>query len=267
MSDELGNAPAVEGGNAPTAPDQGNPEAAPTVPGDGHAAPELTREMIQGSKEFKELQAGFTKKSQRNSELEQQIQQYQRIVQDPLGHGISDAQLNQYLNMKGYELRKLNTQHENDIYGDQSQATQDSQILQHMGPLQDRIDTMQRQMQNMVQQNVITELNDNFPDWHKYEDDIKDNLQRYPHLGQTKDGIKQLYDLCVPPEVKEAAILEKMQGEQAQKQALASASQPAATPPKAEPTDSSTAGNFAKSWEKAKEIVGVKDPDFFYNIK
>jgi hypothetical protein len=266
MGDVTGNAPAGDSGNAEVAPETGNAASAPAVTEGGNAAPELTREMVQGSEYFKELQGSFTKRSQRLKEIEAQNQQYQKALQDPLSAGISETDLRRYLNMKGYDMQKLNTQQENDMYGE-SQVPQDARILQHLGPMQERINRQQEQLNNMVHAQVITELNDNFKDWEKYEDDIKSTLAQYPHLGQTKEGIAKLYDLCVPVEKKEAAILERIQNEQRQKAELGNTVQPAGAKVKAEIPDISTAGDMNASWDLAKKTLGIGDSFDWHKLK
>ncbi len=256
MNDETGNAPDMNSGNAEVAPDTGHATEAPATQDVGHAAPELTREMVQGHDVFKELQSGFTKKSQRNKELETQNEQYQRALQDPLNSGITEAQMRQYLNMKGYDMRRLDAQQE-DAYGDQSQVNQDAQILQHLGPVHTELNAVKANYTKLIQNQVVTELESTFPDWSKYEDDIKDNLKRYPHLGENREGIKQLYSMCVPPEVQREAILKEMQAEIDSKKDLSNATLPAASTPKAEAPDDDFTGDWDGAWEWAKRKHGL----------
>jgi len=257
MDDVTGNAPEMDSGNADVAPDTGNADPAPTIQDPGNAAPEVTREMVQGSEYFKELQSLTTKKSQRNKELEAQNEQFQRALNDPLSSGITEAQMRHYLNMKGYDMRRLDAQQE-DIYGDNSQVNQDAQILQHLGPVHTELQQTKSQLSKLVQSQVISELESAFPDWTNYEDDIKANLKRYPHLGEDREGIRQLYDMVVPPDVKRAAILKELRAEIEGKKDLSSATLPAASTPKAEVPDDDFTGDWEGAWDFAMRKHGLR---------
>ena len=262
MDNEQSNAPVADGGNAPTAPDQGNPEAAPAVQGDGHAEAQLTREQVQSSPFFKELQADHTRKAQAlkeatsgREESQKQIQQLQQALNDPMQY-IPEEQVRQYMRLRGYNLSKLE---QDDYSGDNTQAIQEANLFRQIQPLQQKINDLEKQNQDILAQQVTSELNANFPDWTKYEDEIKNLVQNYPGLARSgPEGIKKLYNLAVPEEVKQARMLEQLQQEMRTKQDLSNTVQSATSNVKAEVPDEDTAGDWEKSWDKAMRMHGLK---------
>jgi len=251
-------------GQAVTAPDQGQAVHAPvsqdsgqvTVPEgttvqdsarDGYDYGKMTPEEVH-----KHWQREYTRKSQELSEVRKQLEPWTQIQQNPL------PAIQQYLQQYGYEITRAGQNTPDDPYAEpgqhQPQVDQRMLLSQMQNYIQQQIAPIQESIQQQTMNTVVSELNTHFPDWQSYEGPIKDNLSKYPNLAYDIEG---LYNMSVPPKVRESRMYQKFLNDQRNRQNL-STTEPAKSTAPIETPEESTAGDWHKSWEYAKRKAGLK---------
>jgi len=183
-----------ETGQAVTTPDaNGQVDAAPapndgqvTIP-DGTTTPDSTGnvynyESMTPEQVHKHWQGEYTRKSQEFADLQRQMDPLLEIQRNPL------PAIQQYLQQYGYQISRPGANNP-DTYGDEPAAQQPgvdpnmilSQVQQYV---QQQLSPLQENLQQQSVNQVVQELNTNFPDWEQYEGPIKDNLVKYPNLAK-----------------------------------------------------------------------------------
>lgn len=140
---------------------------------------------------YKQMQASYTKKSQKFKDLQKKIDAFEAYERDPQGT------VKQLAAQYGYNLVQRDPKGEQDdnpktwadVY-----AKAKKEVLKELEP-------MLGQVRELKQQNVEQYLDNKFTDWRTYEDDMLGLLQKHPSLATDPD---KLYRLAVPEEVWEA---------------------------------------------------------------
>jgi hypothetical protein len=167
---------------------------------------------IQGQPEleaaYKQMQRAFTEKTQAIASDRKKIEAYNAFEANPMATIQTLAQ--QY----GYQLNPYQAQQQQqqeftpETWEDVLKAADEraeKKYAEKFGPILDRVEKLQ-------QSNVEGYLDQNYPDWRTYEDDMTRLVKEHPTLAKDPGT---LYELALPRKVREAratkAALNKIQ--------------------------------------------------------
>jgi hypothetical protein len=152
--------------------------------------------------QYKEMQRAFTKKTTAYSKDKHKVEAYNAFERDPLG---TMAQLaRQY----GYSV----------IQGQQQQADGKPWEPQNWDEVTSRIKTEARnellhelqpllsEVKNLKERSTEQYMDANYPDWRKYEEDMRDLMTKHPTLAKDPDI---LYRMALPAGVIESRATKK----------------------------------------------------------
>ena len=168
----------------------------------GNAAPsedsffdpnDLTDELMPA---YKQMQAAYTKKAQAIAAEKHKIEAYNNFEQNPM------ESLQMLAQQYGYQLIQGGQQPPQQ--GDENwepqtweevlakaEAKAEEKVLKRLEPLIGKV-------QQLQQSNTEQYLDNNFPDWRTYEDQMHENLKKHPTLANDPGT---LYRMSVPDEV------------------------------------------------------------------
>jgi hypothetical protein len=163
---------------------------------------------------YKAMQAAYTKKTQALAEQRKKIEAYDAFARDPVGT------LEQLARQYGYTLTKSGPatgQGQGNPFADpnyQPQTWADlasdisnfvtQQLVSQLGQV---IQPLYRSVEQITSKHIESQLDQIDPNWHLYEEEIKQNMQLFPQLIQTPDGLHKLYKISVPDEVYRGRIV------------------------------------------------------------
>lgn len=170
-------------------------------------------ESIKGKPEleaaYKEMQRAFSRKTEEMSKAREKIAQYDQFMANP------EASMRQLAQQYGYQMIQGQAQDNAGApktYNNWDEVREDfkqtirAEVMEELNPLLGEV-------QSMKKQNVEQMLDNNYPDWRTYEDEMMGNLRSHPTLVNNPD---LLYRMSIPPEVLEARAnkraLMKIQG-------------------------------------------------------
>ena len=151
---------------------------------------------------YKQMQGAFTKRMQETASHRNKIEAYNRFEKDPVGtmQQIAASMGYKLVQPGGEQPKDWNPQSWDDVM-----AEAEKRVLKRMEPVY-------HELRDLKKQSVEGYLDDRFPDWRTYEDDMLRTLQSHPSLANDPDA---LYRLSVPTEVWEAratkAAMQKLQ--------------------------------------------------------
>lgn len=156
---------------------------------------------------YKQMQKAFTKKMQTIKTERQKIEAFDAFQADPVGQMQAMAERMGYKMTRAQAAAELNHQQEQNNFEPQSwedvfsamEKRVEAKMAQRYAPVINQVTQMRKQsIENMLDESV--------PDWRTYEDEMRENLQRYP--GMVNDPLT-LYRISVPPEVLESRATQK----------------------------------------------------------
>lgn len=144
---------------------------------------------------YKEMQGAFTKRMQSFSQNKHKLDAYDQFEADPQGTIQQLAQQYGYQLVQPGETDAADFQPQTwDEVMDKAKEAAKAEMMKDLQPLLGEV-------QNMKQSNMETYMDNKHPDWRTYEDSMLDVLKEHPTLSKSPD---LLYDLALPPEVKQA---------------------------------------------------------------
>lgn len=186
---------------------------------------------------YKQMQSAFTKKNQSIAQAREKIEAYDNFMQNP------QASLQQLMQQYGInpQAQQAQPQEFNPSSWDDVMSHMKQQVLQELQPVFNEV-------QSVKKQNIEAQMDNNFPDWRTYEDEMRDNLQKHPSLAQDP-GL--LYRMSVPQNILESratqAALKKLQGQNSNAQVSGGGKT------NRQPTSIKKAGSFNEAFEMAKQ--------------
>ena len=218
------------------------PETADSVPG------MYDPETWSGKQVHDHWQPMYTKRSQEMARLRGDMERYKQVEQNPW------PVINDFLQRSGLKAVSVAEQDaiNNELGGESAQPNPQAieSMVQHM--LEQRLAPLQKNLQERETNNVIAELNREFPDWQQYESEITNNLRQLPNLAF---DIQKLYDMSVPGHVRDARAYQRHLKQMGNRQALGK-TEPASNAVKTQASEPSTVGDFEASWKHAMEKHG-----------
>ena len=145
---------------------------------------------------YKQMQGAWTKKLQGVKQHQSKIDAYDSFQRDPV------STMQQIARQYGYQLvqpgadspKDFNPQSWDDVMAHAKQ-----EVLKELQPVFG-------ELRDLKKQNVEGYLDNHFPDWRTYEDNMMETLQKHPSLVKDPDA---LYRASVPSEVWEARATQK----------------------------------------------------------
>ena len=204
-------------------------------------------ETWSGKQVHEHWQPMYTKRSQELAVVRKTADQWQQVQQNPW------PVINDFLQRSGLKAVSAAEQEVmNDQMGEPGMA--DPKAIETMVNqlLAQKLAPLQQNLQERETNNVIAELNREFPDWQKYESEITSNLRQLPNLAF---DIQKLYDMSVPGHVRDARAYQRHLKQMGNRQALGK-TEPASNAVKAQASEPSTVGDFEASWKHAMEKHG-----------
>ena len=248
---DSGQDPSVEG--APTTPDSGQSvtaqEGTTAAPVADSTPGMYDPESWSGKQVHEHWQPMYTKRSQELAEMRKVADQWGQVQQNPW------PVIQDFLQRSGYRaVPAAQAQEGGELEGGEPAVNQQAIEQQVAAMLDQKLAPLQANLQQRETNNVILELNREFPDWQQYETEITQNLKQYPNLAF---DIQKLYDMSVPGTVRDARAYQRYLKQNDNRQQLAK-SEPAASTVKPEAAVPTTSGDFEASWRYAMEKHGIK---------
>lgn len=148
---------------------------------------------------YKQMQGAFTKRMHAATANQHKIDAYDAFESNPAGT------LQQLAQQYGYHLIQPGQDQQD---GEWQPNTWDEVMDRARKEVMKEIQPLIKEVQGVKQSNMESYMDNNFPDWRTYEDNMLQLLKEHPTLSKSPD---MLYDMALPPEVKRLRAIKEAQ--------------------------------------------------------
>jgi hypothetical protein len=204
---------------------------------------------------YKAMQAAYTKKTQAIAADRRKIEAYDAFSRDPITNLQQIAQQYGYTMTKGEARQILANQQQGPAAASKSnepwQPQSWDEVLERaeqraMEKLMAQFAPYMQNVQKLQANNIEHQLSQIDPQWHLYEDEMRQNLAKHPSMAE---DVNLLYRMSVPEEVYSSRAV------QAALKKLESATKAAAVGSKSQTSKAAPAPRTAKTFAEAVEIA------------